>query len=211
MSDVKKPDWPQTPDGTIDWETVFEDPTTGIIPVLSQAPNKKILHKISVTVVKQLFARKDDAVQVERFLKELDAFLGETDGSEDLPVMRDSILNLLRRIKDGRVTKAAAYVAGKKKEAADDARKNRKTEEKQNKRRAGEARKKKTMAIVLIGAAAVLLVVLIALMLFLFGGGDETPPDQQQDQFEETEQKKDGTGRTTRSAIRTGKINVTTD
>lgn len=189
MSDTEKPDWPQTPDGTIDWETVFEAPDAGIIPMLSQAPNKQILHKISTTVIRQLFTRKNDAIEVERFLKELDVYLGETEGSEDLPVMRESIINLLRRIKAGRIEKAAAYVAEKKKEAADDARKNRKKKQR-SKRRAGEAQKKKLATIILVGASAAIFVVLAALTWFIFSDGLDALFDEQPDSFESSEPEK---------------------
>lgn len=177
MADVKKPNWPQTPDGTIDWETVFEDPETGLIPVLSQANNKEILHKVTVTVIKQLFTRKNDEIEVQRFLKELDVILGETAGSEDLPKMQDAILNLMRRIKSGRVEKAAAYVAEKKKKAALGAKDGRKKERELKTRRQGEDEKKKTATMITIGGVALLVIAATIVLLFLFVWNDEDSPD----------------------------------
>ncbi len=179
MSDVKKPDWPQTPDGTIDWETVFEHPETGIIPALSHAGNKQILHKITVTVIQQLFTRKNDEIQVQRFLKELDSILGETEGLEDLPKMQESIINLLRRIKDGRIEKAAAYIAEKKKEAAEDAKNKRKKKRNEKQRREGEAGKNSATILALGGVALFVVVIAALAMFFLFGSDGEEPSDAQ--------------------------------
>jgi len=172
-AEVKKPDWPQTPDGTIDWETVFEDPETGIIPALSAANTKEILHKGTVAVVKQLFTRKNDEIQVESFLKELSYILKETEGSEDLPAMRDSVISLLRRIKDGRVEKAAAYIALKKQEAADEAISKRKKKSKA--RRSGESNKKSTTLIGL-GVAAILMAIVAAILMYVMFIAEDAPP-----------------------------------
>lgn len=172
QAEVKKPDWPQTPDGTIDWETVFEDPKTGIIPALSAANNKDALHKGTVAVIRQLFTRKNDEIQVERFLKELTVIVGEVQGSEDFPKMQEAILNLLRRIKDGRVEKAAAHVANQKKEAAQDAKRKRK-KKKDLARRAGEAEKQKAKTLLMIAGAGGLILVLGVLAIFLFVGGED--------------------------------------
>ncbi|NQV43813.1 MAG: hypothetical protein HQ501_02830 [Rhodospirillales bacterium] len=171
--EVKKPDWPQTPDGTIDWETVFENPETGIIPVLTSANTKEILHKGTVAVVKQLFTRKNDEAQVESFLKELNYILKETEGSEDLPAMQDSIINLLRRIKDGRVEKAAAYVALKKKEAATAAIYNR--NKRKQARRSGEPQTK-SATIIGLGVAAILMAIVVVLLIYVLFIAEDAPP-----------------------------------
>ena len=180
MSDVKKPDWPQTPDGTIDWETVFDHPETGIIPALSHANNKQTLHKITVAIIQQLFTRKNYEVQVERFLKELDGILGDTAGSEDLPKMQGAIIDLLRRIKDGRIEKAAAYVAEKKKEAAEGVRNKRK--KKREKRREGEAQKNSTATLALGAVAVIIAIITVLSLFFILGSEEETPSDAQDDQ-----------------------------
>lgn len=172
-AEVKKPDWPQTPDGTIDWETVFENPETGIIPALTSANTKEILHKGTVAVVKQLFTRKNDEIQVESFLKELNYILKETEGSEDLPAMRDSIISLLRRIKDGRVEKAAAYVSLKKQEAADAA--INKRNKKKLARRSGESQAK-SATLIGLAIAAILMAIVAAILIYVLFVADDAPP-----------------------------------
>lgn len=179
QEDVKKPDWPQTPDGTIDWETVFEHPETGIIPALSAAHSKEALHKGTYVVIRQLFTRKNDEIQVANFLKELDVILGDVGGSEDLPQMRASILNLLRRIKDGRIQKAAEYVANKKKEAAAGEKSARRKKKQDRDRRAGELEKQKSRRMWAIVAIGVLIVALAALALTLLLGGEEQPLEEE--------------------------------
>ncbi len=174
MADVKKPDWPQTPDGTIDWETVFENPENGIIPALSKAPSKELLYQATVTVVKQLFTRKNDAVQVEKFIRELDLILGETEGSEDLPKMQESIIGLLRRIKNGRIKKAAEYVANKKREAA----LGKKAKKKKQERRAEELDKKKLATIIgMLGSGVVLAIIAVVAVIMVLSPDDEPPEE----------------------------------
>lgn len=185
MADVKKPDWPQTPDGTIDWETVFEDSETGIIPALSKATTKELLHKSTVVVVQQLFTRKNDAPQVEKFIRELDLILNETEGSEDLPKMQESIISLLRRIKNGRIKKAAEYVAAKKKEAA--LSKSKKKKRKKKERRAEEKMKASTTLIGLVIAGLMMIIVAVIAFILVFSDGDEVSTDTSSQQQEETD------------------------
>jgi len=180
----------------IDWETVFENPETGIIPAILMSGNKLILHKVTVEVIKQLFTRKNDEPQVEKFTRELTLILGETEGSEDLPQMKSNIVDLLRRIKDGRIEKAAAYVALKKQEAAEDAKNKRKGKSSKKKRRKGEAEQARFLVIVaaLLGGVFVIILAVFA-YFFMFdsnesdwAGDHEEAPVVEQEQIESGEE-----------------------
>lgn len=114
MSELNKPAWPQTPDGTTDWETVFEDPQGGLIPLISKAQSRQALRECARVVIQQLFTRKGDADDVARFTEQLDEALSDIDDEEDLGTVLASVILLLRNIKDERTEKARLYVARKK-------------------------------------------------------------------------------------------------
>ncbi|MEQ8667471.1 MAG: hypothetical protein RIC16_17255 [Rhodospirillales bacterium] len=115
-----KKDWPKTPDGTIDWEVVFEVPGTGLIPLVSSANNHDLLFKLTANVIQQLFTRKGDRAEVERFLHELTKIITAAEKADSsVESTRTAVVDLLRRIKQGRIDKAAAYVAAKKLEQQD--------------------------------------------------------------------------------------------
>lgn len=119
MVEIEKPAWPKTPDGTIDWEIVFEAPETGVIPLITVAPNPASLHKCAEVVIRQLFTRKNDAEQVEKFLAELERIIATGEGDSGFESSKSSVVDLLRRIKTGRIKRAEAYLEQKRKEKAE--------------------------------------------------------------------------------------------
>ncbi|TCS64007.1 hypothetical protein EDD55_10244 [Varunaivibrio sulfuroxidans] len=113
MSEHSKPAWPKTPDGTTDWDVVFEDPKTGLIPIISEAQSRQALRQCTCVVIQQLFTRKDDADDVAKFTAQLDDILAGVNDAEELNATIASVMALLRRIKEERLEKARLYVAQK--------------------------------------------------------------------------------------------------
>ncbi len=101
--------WPKTPDGVTDWQVVFEDGQSGLIGLVTQARSTDALSQSTAVLIEKLFTRKNDAAEVARYMKQLDAIIAaELDGT------KASITGLLRQIKQDRIKKADRYVAGKK-------------------------------------------------------------------------------------------------
>ena len=106
---------PLAPDGTTDWETVFEDEDTGLIPLIGQAQSTESLKACALVILGKLLIRKNDEAAIERLTQELDRIIEESgEGAEGLDASRSAITDLLRRIKKGRKQKAALVVANKK-------------------------------------------------------------------------------------------------
>ncbi|MEK9722556.1 MAG: hypothetical protein VW405_03600 [Rhodospirillaceae bacterium] len=113
MSETAKPAWPKLPNGTTNWETVFEDPVSNLIPVIAQAQTATALRQCTMLVIEQLHTRKSDPEIVARFVAKLDAILPDTAPAQTVPKVRDAITGLLRRIKDACIATAAAHIAAK--------------------------------------------------------------------------------------------------
>jgi flagellar basal body-associated protein FliL len=106
-----RPDgFPKNPDGTIDWEVVFEAPDTGFLTLVQQARSLDGLSACTRVIVDQLFTRKNDEPERTRLYQELEALIAR---SETVEAARDSIVRLLRAIKQERLLKAAAYTANR--------------------------------------------------------------------------------------------------
>ncbi|MCK4939596.1 MAG: hypothetical protein KAR80_04825 [Rhodospirillaceae bacterium] len=111
----KKPLWPQTPEGTTDWDVVFEDPTNGFIAIISQAKTPEALRQTTELVIKKLFTRDDDGPEVARFCNELDQIISLINENDQLAATVDAVAGLLRSIKNERKEKAREYLENKKK------------------------------------------------------------------------------------------------
>ncbi len=112
---MAKPAFPQTPEGVTDWETVFEDPEQGLIVAVTQAPNADALRGCLLAVIGQLYTRKDDELATAQLLTEIDSLFADAQGT--MPTQ--SVINLLRAIKNQRIAKAQAYLAKKDRAKAD--------------------------------------------------------------------------------------------
>lgn len=119
LADTGKPAWPQTPDGTTDWEVVFEDPETGFIQLVAQSPSADILRQTTTVVIDKLFTRRGDEVEVERLKNQLESILSQPD---DITAKQTGVSGLLRQIKDTRIEKARIYIERKRAGAAIDRR-----------------------------------------------------------------------------------------
>ena len=111
--------WPRTPDGTTDWEVVFEDPQTGFIQLVAQSPSADVLRLTATVVIDKLFTRRGDETEVARLKNQLDSILAAPD---DIAAKQTGVSDLLRQVKDARIEKARVYIERKRAGAAIDRR-----------------------------------------------------------------------------------------
>ncbi len=113
-----KPAWPKTADGTTDWETVFEHPSNGLLPLVAEARSARALHGSAVAIVRMLHTREGDEAVTKVLLADLDRLAPPDLPAEKLAEARESVIEVLRGIKRRRVLKAKAYVRKKARMAA---------------------------------------------------------------------------------------------
>jgi len=119
MADMGKAAWPKTPDGTTDWEVVFEDLQTGFIQLIAQSPSAETLRLTTTVVIDKLFTRRGDESEVARLKQELETILT---APGDIAAHQAGVSGLLRQIKDVRIEKARVYIERKRAGAAIDRR-----------------------------------------------------------------------------------------
>lgn len=114
---IQKSDWPRGEFGVIDWETVFESPTDGLIPLIETADREHKVVACTRTVIESLFALESDESLRERFLEDITA-ISDTDGSGSEGPGKQALaaMDLLRQVKLDRVERAEAYIRKKKAE-----------------------------------------------------------------------------------------------
>ena len=115
---MAKKNWPKTADGTTDWEEVFENATSGFVPLIAQARTAAALGQCTKLVINELFTRDSDGAMVERFTADLDLIVSGVTEVDELAETRERAIGLLREIKADRLQRAEAYVARKKSKAA---------------------------------------------------------------------------------------------
>jgi len=113
MQSSEAPTWPKRPDGTTDWEMVFEASDSGLISLISAAHSAKALRECTIVVIQQLHTRKNDPEEVARFVGELNALVPDSLPAAALPRVTQALVSILRKIKDDRIARAEAYVAAK--------------------------------------------------------------------------------------------------
>lgn len=119
MADNPKAAWPKTPDGTTDWEYVFEDSSAGFIPLVAQAQSVEALKMMSTVILEKLFTRKNDADELALHIARLNTIIAAGGGFEG---MLRQVNVLMREVKDERIEKARVYIERKKSGAAIDRR-----------------------------------------------------------------------------------------
>ena len=119
MADNAKSAWPKTPDDTTDWEYVFEDPTSGFIPLISQVQSPEALNMGASIILEKLFTRKNDVDERTQLIARLNRVTGTDKSLEEKIAF---VAKLMRGVKDERIRKARDYVARKKAGAAIDRR-----------------------------------------------------------------------------------------
>ncbi len=104
---------PPKPDGTIDWEEVFEDEESGLVALIARARTPEVLRKTITAVILGLFIRKDDTSNIKRFTAELNGIVGADVQPSDIGALRDRVTKLLRRIKENRKRVSARASEGR--------------------------------------------------------------------------------------------------
>ena len=107
---MDKETWPKTEAGTIDWEVVFENPETGLIPLISGAKSAGALRDSALAVIKLLYTHKDDPPEIERFTVELQSLIPDDTPEYFLPRLVEGVTAILRQIKDERIRKTEEYI-----------------------------------------------------------------------------------------------------
>ena len=120
MADNPKAAWPKTPDGTTDWQVVFEDPDAGFIPLILKGQSPDAIKMGATVIIQKLFTRRNDADLCAQFITRLGDVITTADG--DMNRISTAVAALLREIKDERIELAHVYIERKKAGAALDRR-----------------------------------------------------------------------------------------
>lgn len=103
MADGNPSPWPQTADGRTDWETVFEDPMSGLIALISQARSPATLRQSTIVVIESIYARDGAPPEIAAFGSELERMLPDDLPDAALPKVADAVIEVLREIKVERI------------------------------------------------------------------------------------------------------------
>ena len=115
--DALSASWPKLSNGTVDWETVFEDPDTGLIRLIEAARQSKTLIDCTAMIIQTLFTRDSDEDVRTQYTKKL-AIVATSD-VDDVSGMATHTSAILRSIKDDRIKRAAEWaVHNQEREAA---------------------------------------------------------------------------------------------
>jgi hypothetical protein len=104
-------EWPKTATGNIDWETLFEDPETGLVPYIEAATMPMTLRLNAVQVIQSLFTRKDDEGEIERLSDEINELIPDDMPENRFSVIAGAVVQAMREIKNYRIRKAEEYDA----------------------------------------------------------------------------------------------------
>jgi hypothetical protein len=102
-------EFPQNRSGTVDWFTVFQDPESGFIVLLTHADTTEKLKECFMVIVDQLFSRKSDE-EIQKTYRDLavDVFSGSRSDS-DLGARKIRLRMIMNRIMQDRIRKAEEY------------------------------------------------------------------------------------------------------
>lgn len=100
--------WPHQDDGTVDWETVFDDEDTGLTKFAERARTTAALARCAHVIVQSLFIRDDDPPYRDAFNASIDALVA--DEAQDEAHKRDKILHVIHEIKLNRIERAGVYI-----------------------------------------------------------------------------------------------------
>jgi hypothetical protein len=129
MSIPSKSDWPVTTDGTTDWHVLFENEETGLLAIISATTAPAQLKQQTEAIIQTVFTRKRDMSVLAKVTAFLEKLIPEDVSDEHFPVMKASVLQLLGKIKENRIERAASYVEKKAKKG-----KRKKSKKKNNRR-----------------------------------------------------------------------------
>lgn len=105
---------PLAPDGTTDWEAVFEDEKSGLIPLIGQAHTTEALRACAFVVMQKLFTRKTDQSEIRKLTAELDRVIADSGDSAGLAAAKEGVTKVLRQVKENQKRKTAAYAKSKR-------------------------------------------------------------------------------------------------
>ena len=97
--------WPHREDGTVDWEAVFEDETTGLIHFVTATQSNEALARCAHVIVNSLFIREQDPPFRDAFTAAIDELLQSGDEQA-----REKLLKLIGEIKRNRVDRVERYL-----------------------------------------------------------------------------------------------------
>lgn len=98
-------------DGATDWETVFEDPATGLISLIAQARTPAALRKSTMLVIESIYARDGAPPEITAFGNELERMLPDDLPEGALPKVTDAVTEVLREIKIERIRRESYATA----------------------------------------------------------------------------------------------------
>lgn len=125
----KKSDWPSTTDGTTDWHALFEHEEKGLLSIVSGTTTPAQLKQQAEAIIRAVFTRKRDMPVLAKVTAFLDKLIPEDADQEGFSVMQASVRQLLVKIMENRIERAAAYVEKKAKKG-----KRKKSKKKNNRR-----------------------------------------------------------------------------
>lgn len=99
--------WPHQEDGTVDWETVFEDQDIGLVKYVEAARSIEALGRCAHVIVQSLFIRDGDEPYRDAFNTAIDELVEQADSDDHV---RDKLMHLVREVKANRVERAAHYI-----------------------------------------------------------------------------------------------------
>lgn len=102
--------WPHKEDGTIDWDTVFDDPDIGLASLVDRAHSTQALGQCAHLIVHSLFIREEDVAYRHAFSRMIDELIQSNEETHDGPRMHDLVLKLIHEIKENRVKHAQTYL-----------------------------------------------------------------------------------------------------
>jgi len=107
--DALNASWPKLPNGTVDWELVFEDPDTGLIRLIEAARQSKTLIDCTAMIIQTLFTRDSDEDVRSQYTKKL--AIVATSSVDNVSGMATHTSAILRSIKNDRIKRAAEWAA----------------------------------------------------------------------------------------------------
>ncbi len=105
MPEANTYEWPKTPEGTTDWEVVFESREFGLIPLIEQARTCRALRESTLVIIKMLFTRPKDAEHRAEYEEMIDSYLPadlDSAANGNIESKRTKITAVLREIKEFR-------------------------------------------------------------------------------------------------------------
>jgi len=99
--------WPRQDNGTVDWESVFEDPDIGLVAYLKAAETIPSLGLCAHVLVQSLFIREGDIAYRMSFNAAIDEVIHSSRSEEQA---RERLLRLIVEIKANRIHYASDYL-----------------------------------------------------------------------------------------------------